>query len=33
MYEFQCYLFFKLGFTPGKAKQSLQGMQLQEKEA
>ena len=26
-------LFFKLGFTPCKAKQPLQGMELQEKEA
>ena len=27
------HLFFKLGFTPSKAEQPLQGMELQEKEA
>ena len=27
------YIFFKLGFTPCKAEQPLQGMELQEKKA
>ena len=32
MLNFMFILFFKIGFTPSKAEQSLQGMELQEKE-
>ena len=31
LWQFQELIFFKLGFTPFKAEQPLQGMELQEK--
>ena len=31
-YFFESFFFFKLGFTPCKAEQPLQGVELQEKE-